>query len=93
MPGNIVCDVFSGSGTTHQAAIETGRAFTGADLFYESTRSLRLALAVPDLIGQLPGVTDESLAVWQAEAIKVESPAPFITHQQEATMIQKTFQY
>jgi DNA modification methylase len=93
MPGDIICDVFSGSGTTHQATIETGRAFVGADLFYESTRALRLAQAVPDLVCQLPGVTDESLAVWQAEAVKVQSPAPFITHQQEATMIQKTFQY
>lgn len=35
MPGDIVIDPFSGSGTTHAVCIRTGRAFCGADLFYE----------------------------------------------------------
>ena len=93
MPGDLVCDVFSGSGTTQQAALETGRAFVGADLFYENLRAARLAQAVPDLICHLPGVTDESIAVWQAETVRVETPAVYITTQQETRMIQETFRY
>ena len=93
MPGDLVCDIFSGSGTTNIAAIETGRAFTGADLFYEDTRQARLARAIPDHVSQLPGITDESLAVWQAEAIRVHNPAPQITHEQETSIIQRTFHY
>jgi DNA modification methylase len=93
MPGDLVCDVFSGSGTTQQAALETGRAFVGADLFYENLRAARLAQAVPDLICHLPGVSDESIAVWQAETVRVETPAAYITTQQESRMIQETFRY
>jgi DNA modification methylase len=91
MPGDLVCDPFSGSGTTQHAAIQTGRAFVGADLFYEDMRAQRLAHALPDLVCELPGVTDTSIAVWQAEARKVEIPASLITAQQEARMIQKAF--
>lgn len=68
MPGDIVIDPFSGSGTTHAACIQTGRTFSGADLYYEDTRSARLREIFPDLYSSLSGVTDESLAVWQAEA-------------------------
>lgn len=93
MPGDLVCDVFSGSGTTQQAALETGRAFVGADLFYEDLRAARLAQAIPDLICHLPGVSDESIAVWQAETVRVETPAVYITTQQESRMIQETFRY
>jgi len=93
MPGDLVCDVFSGSGTTQQAALETGRAFVGADLFYENLRAARLAQAVPDLICHLPGVSDESIAVWQAETVRVETPAVYITTQQESRLIQETFRY
>lgn len=91
MPGNLVCDAFSGSGTTHHAAIESGRAFVGADLFYEDMRAQRLAQVVPDLICQLPGVTDESIAVWQAEARKVEISASQISTTHEQRMVQETF--
>lgn len=77
MPDELVCDPFSGSGSTAVAAIEAGRHFTGADLFYEDLREKRIANAKMDDFCPLPGVTDESVAVWQAEARKVElRPAP-----------------
>lgn len=73
--GALVCDPFSGSGTTQVGCVETGRGFIGADLFYEDTRRARLAAAAPDLVSMLPGVTEESVAVWRAEARRVEIPA------------------
>jgi hypothetical protein len=93
MPGDLVCDAFSGSGTTQVAALETGRAFVGADLFYEDLRSARLAQAAPDLVCHLPGVTNQSIAIWQAETVKVETPAAYITTEQETRLIQQTFRY
>lgn len=75
MPGDLVCDPFSGSGTTQVATVETGRSFVGADLFYEDVRRARLAAAVPDTSTALTGVTDASVAVWQAEARRVERAA------------------
>jgi len=75
MPGDIVLDSFSGSGTTQAACIQTGRAFTGADLYYEDIRNQRLAKISPDLVSALPGITDESLAVWNAQAVPVHIPA------------------
>ncbi len=91
MPGQLVCDPFSGSGTTNFAAIESGRAFVGADLFYHDLRAERLAHAIPDLVCNLPGVTDESIAVWQAEARKVQTDARPITINEESQMIEQTF--
>lgn len=73
MPGDLVIDPFSGSGTTHVAAIQTGRAFSGCDLFYEDIRRERLKLAFPDLVSHLPGVSDEAVAIWNAEARVVET--------------------
>jgi DNA modification methylase len=67
-PGDIVVDPFVGSGSTQIAAVETGRNFIGADLFYADLRRERLAEAMPDLVTRLPGVSEASLAVWQAEA-------------------------
>lgn len=75
LPGDLVIDPFSGSGTTHVAAIQTGRSFSGCDLFYEDIRRERLKTAFPDLVSHLPGVTAESLAVWKAEARRVDQPA------------------
>lgn len=75
LPGDIVCDPFSGSGSTAVGCIETGRHFIGADLFYEELRAKRIAAASLDASTPLPGVTDESLAVWQAEARRVEHHA------------------
>lgn len=72
MPGDLVLDCFSGSGTTHKVCIETGRSFVGADLHYEDIRATRLAKAGLASFCTLPGVTDQSVAVWQAEARKVE---------------------
>ena len=91
MPGDLVCDCFSGSGTTQHAAIETGRNFIGADLFYESLRKRRVAEVAPDSFSVLPGVTDESIAVWQAEARRVELAALPVTKADEARMIQESF--
>lgn len=67
-PDEIVLDPFSGSGTTHAQCIRTGRAFSGADLHYEDLRAKRLAAVTPDAMSILPGITEESLAVWNAEA-------------------------
>lgn len=91
MPGDLVCDCFSGSGTTQHAAIETGRNFVGADLFYERLRDRRIAEVGPDDFTVLPGVTDESIAVWQAEARRVELAAPLVTKTDQARMIQESF--
>ncbi len=71
-PGDLVVDPFSGSGTTHVACRENGRAFTGCDLFYEDIRARRLATVSMNATTPLPGVTDESLAVWQADARRVD---------------------
>ncbi len=67
-PGDLVIDPFCGSGTSHVVARKTGRDFTGCDLFYEDMREKRLADAGLDDLCRLPGVSDESVAVWQAEA-------------------------
>jgi DNA modification methylase len=75
MPGDLVLDPFIGSGTTAAVAIQTGRAWTGFDLFYADVRAKRLAAATPDNSSPLPGVTPESCAVWQAEAHPVSFPA------------------
>jgi DNA modification methylase len=74
MPGDLVCDPFMGSGTTAAAAKRTHRSFVGCDLAYEDLRAKRLAAVDPDLACALPGVTPESVAVWQAEAHPVRVP-------------------
>lgn len=74
-PESTVCDVFVGSGTSAAVCKKTGRAFTGCDLSYERMREKRLAAVVPDLVSLLPGVSDQSLAIWQAEADPVSFPA------------------
>ncbi|SRR5581483_10252020 len=75
MPGDLVADVFSGSGTALAVAKKTGRAFVGADLYYEDLRAQRLAAIEPDLASTLPGVTPESIAIWAAEARAVTASA------------------
>lgn len=89
--GALVCDPFSGSGTTHVGCAETGRAFVGADLYYEHTRNQRLAKACPDLVSILPGVTDESSAIWQAEARRVDVPAKPITAKLEQDLFAELY--
>ena len=93
LPGDLVCDPFCGSGTTAEAALQTGRAFVGADLFYEDMRTKRLASAVPDLVSPLPGVTDESIAVWQAEARRVDVTAKAISSHYESKQIELAFNF
>ncbi len=84
MAGDLICDPFSGSGSTAVAAIESGRDFVGADLFYEDLRSRRIAKARPDTFTPLPGVNDETVAVWQAEARRVDrTPEQPITPEEE----------
>lgn len=85
--GDLVLDCFSGSGTTQVAALETGRGFVGCDLHYSDLRAKRLAAATPDTSSPLTGVTDESLAVWQAEARRVDQAATPITPKVEAQML------
>jgi DNA modification methylase len=75
-PGDIVCDPFHGSGSTQVACVEAERNFVGCDLFYEDLRAKRVSAARPDNVCLLPGVTDESVAVWQAEARRVEYAVP-----------------
>lgn len=75
MPGDLVIDPFSGSGTTHAVCVQTGRSFSGCDLHYEDMRTRRLAKAGLADVCPLPGVTDDSVAVWQAEAVRVEHRA------------------
>lgn len=84
--GETVCDVFCGSGSTAVAAIEAGRHFTGADLFYEDLRAKRIANARLDTVTPLTGITDESAAIWQAEARQVDLVAEPVTAEQEAVM-------
>ncbi|MEJ6002529.1 DNA-methyltransferase [Paucibacter soli] len=85
--GALVCDPFSGSGSTHEGCILTGRGFVGADLFYEDTRRKRLAKVMPELVSLLPGVTDQSVAVWQAEARRVDLAANPISDEAELAML------
>jgi hypothetical protein len=59
----------------------------GADLFYEDTRRERLAKVMPELVSLLPGVTDQSVAVWQAEARRVDIQARPITMQAELDLL------
>ncbi len=85
--GDLICDPFSGSGTTAFAAVESGRNFIGADLFYEDLRERRLAKAKPDTFTLLSGVNDETVAVWQAEACRVEREAEATPTAQEECQI------
>lgn len=88
--GALVCDPFSGSGSTHVTCVKTGRAFVGADLFYETTRATRLAKAFPDLVTALPGVSDESVAVWQAEARRIDvGVSAAVTLQEELNLFEE----
>lgn len=89
-PGDLVSDVFEGSGTTHVECKKLHRAFVGCDLFYEDLRQKRLANVAPEMVCQLPGVTDESLAVWQAEAREVRyAPSPeSILHEKQMMLVE-----
>jgi len=83
-PGDLVIDPFSGSGTTHVAAKKTGRRFSGADLFYAGMANDRAAAADMDDACILPGVSEESRAVWQAEArSRGETPTSIARSMQE----------
>ena len=87
MAGDLISDCFSGSGSTQVGAIETGRAFVGADLFYEDLRAKRISLSEMDSFTPLPGVSDESVAIWQAEARRVAAPvARPVTEQDELSL-------
>lgn len=86
LPGEVVCDVFCGSGSLMVAAKETCRSFTGCDLFYEDLRRSRIDAATPASVTPLPGVTDESIAVWQAEARRVDHPAAPLADRDDARL-------
>lgn len=74
LPGDLVCDVFMGSGTTAVAATQTDRPFIGCDLFYHDLARERLSRVAPDLASRLPGVSEETVAVWNAEVKVREVP-------------------
>ena len=78
MPGDLVIDPFCGSGSSQIAAFRTGRAFEGADLYYSNIREERMQHESPDLVSAFPGVSAESLAIWEAEArrVRVEPQLP-----------------
>lgn len=83
-PGDLVIDPFSGSGTTHAVCRRSGRRFTGADLFYAEMANERAAQIEPDTVCRLPGVSEESRAIWQAEAKAAgETPAEIARTMQE----------
>jgi DNA modification methylase len=86
-PGDLVLDPFSGSGTVQEACIRTGRAFVGADIAYEDVRAKRLADVTMDTVTPLPGVTEESMAIWAAEAQRRDVPATPITSEEDADML------
>jgi DNA modification methylase len=92
-PGDLVCDVFMGSGSSAVAAVESGRDFTGADLGYAELRSKRIAAATLDQVTMLSGVTDESAALWQAEAHPVNRKAKPITAAQEKAQCRALFKH
>lgn len=54
-PGGVVCDVFSGSGTTCEAAFANGRRFVGCDLRQSQVElcERRLATVTPDLFAEV----------------------------------------
>lgn len=88
--GDLVCDPFSGSGSTAIAAVESGRNFVGADLFYEDLRERRLSKAKPDTLTPFPGVNDETVAVWKAEARRVDlQPETIPTAEAERQMLEQ----
>lgn len=82
-PGDTVCDAFRGSGSTAVAAKQAHRNFVGADLFYGELNDRRIAATEPDTVSPLLGVTDESVAVWQAEALRVDQKCTPITISQD----------
>lgn len=88
-PGDLICDPFRGSGTTAVAAKEAHRSFVGADLFYGDLTDRRLAATEPDNVTVLSGVTDESVAVWQAEARRVDQISTKITASQDKVLCQQ----
>lgn len=65
--GMLVCDPFSGSGTTQMVCYQECRDFVGADLFYEVIREGRLSRAKRTTYRAFPGVTPETVAFWEAE--------------------------
>lgn len=67
MPGQLIADMFRGSGTTHVAAVQCGRNFVGADLHYEDIAEKRVCTAAADTVTRFSGVTEDSLAFWQRE--------------------------
>jgi site-specific DNA-methyltransferase (adenine-specific) len=71
--------------------VQAGRAFIGSDLFYSELRAERIEKAVPDLVTPLTGVTAESMAIWAAEAKRIDHPAVPISKQEEEAQLEMTF--
>jgi DNA modification methylase len=86
-PDHIVFDPFCGSGSTAIACHEAHRPFIGSDLFYSALRAERLANAKPDTVTELSGVTAASMAVWAAEARRVDVSAKPISEEEDAAQL------
>jgi len=65
---------------------------SGADLHYEDLRARRLAAVAPDSFCVLPGVTDQSIAVWQAEAVAVRHDATPFSLEENDRLLQSELQ-
>jgi len=72
-PGELVMDLFAGSGTTMVAARRLGRPSTGCDLYFADEREARLRDIAPNLVSLFPGVTSTSCAIWEAEVRRVDT--------------------
>lgn len=86
-PDELVIDPFSGSGTAQAVCVRTQRRFAGADLYYAEMANERAAGVEPDSYAKLPGVSDQSAAVWQAEARHVGLTGREIAQQMQASLL------
>jgi hypothetical protein len=68
---------------------KTPAHWVGADLFYRDLNNRRLAATKQDEFRELPGVSDQSVAVWQMEAQRVDQKTLPITPVAEREMCQQ----
>ena len=66
-PGDLVCDLFAGSGTTLEAAWQTGRRFLGVDMSDYALQTMRRRLSGADVIYRAPASEGCPLAEAEVE--------------------------
>ena len=81
MPGGVVLDPFTGSGSTGVAAVEQGHPFVGVEVteHYQQVAADRLAQATPAEPGHAvldSGVGDQVAAVLQSRTV-LDRPRPY----------------